>query len=156
VNLKVQTDYALRVLLFLAHKGEQASVEEIASAYQISKDHLFKVVQQLVRLGYVSSRSGRKGGVTLKKKPDTIRIDEVVSQFEGRNGVLACIDEPGVCVLEPGCVLRNMLIRAEQAFYNTLGQLSLADIIRPNDVKQAGGVYNLSIHRSAPPASEPT
>jgi len=148
VNLKVQTDYALRVLLFLAHKGEQASVEEIASAYGISKDHLFKVVQQLGRFGYVTSRAGRHGGVSLRKKPETIRIDQVVAQFEGRNGVLACVDDPGVCILEPGCVLRNVLIKAEAAFYDTLGQLSIADVIKPNAVRQGGGVYNLTIKRS--------
>jgi DNA-binding IscR family transcriptional regulator len=88
--------------------------------------------------------------VTLKRKPETIKIDEVVGQFEGRNGVLACVDDPGVCILEPGCVLRNVLIKAEAAFYDTLGQLSLADIIRPNTVRQGGGVYNLSIRRSKP------
>ena len=149
MNLKVQTDYALRVLLYLAHKGEQASVEEIATSYGISKDHLFKVVQQLGRLGYVASRAGRTGGVKLKKRPETIRIDEVVGQFEGRNGVLACIDDPTVCRLEPGCVLRNLLIKAEDAFYSTLRQLTLAEVIRPNDVHQSGGVYNLTIRRSA-------
>src|ERR1051325_1537532 len=116
MNLKVHTDYALRVLLFLAHKGEQASVDEIASAYQISKDHLFKVVQQLVRLGYIVSKPGRRGGVRLKKRADEIRIDQVVGQLEGRNGVLACIDDPGCCVLEPGCALRNLLIKAEGSF----------------------------------------
>jgi Rrf2 family nitric oxide-sensitive transcriptional repressor len=155
VNLKVQTDYALRVLLFLAHKGEQASVEEMATAYGISKDHLFKVVQQLGRLGYVTSRAGRNGGVKLKKKPETIRIDEVVGQFEGRNGVLACIDDPGVCKLEPGCVLRSLLIKAEESFYSTLGQMSLADVMRPNTVHETGGVYNLSIRRPSPPAPLP-
>jgi Rrf2 family nitric oxide-sensitive transcriptional repressor len=164
MNLKVQTDYALRVLLYLAHKGEQASVDEMARAYGISKDHLFKVVQQLGRLGYVASRAGRSGGVKLKKKPETVRVDQVVAQFEGRNGVLACVDDPGVCKLEPGCVLRNALIKAEDAFYETLSQLTLADVLRPNDVRGAGGVYNLTnvtIHRlphgsgaaSEPPAS---
>jgi Rrf2 family nitric oxide-sensitive transcriptional repressor len=155
VNLKVQTDYALRVLLFLAHKGEQASVEEISTAYQISKDHLFKVVQQLVRLGYISSKPGRAGGVRLKLKPADIRVDEVVGQFEGRNGVLACVDDPGVCVLEPGCVLRNVLIKAEQSFYDTLGQVSLADIIRPNAARESGGVYNLTILRTPADAGKP-
>ena len=57
MNLRVHTDYSLRVLLYLAHKNEQASVDEIATAYAISKDHLFKVVQHLVRSGYVTSKS---------------------------------------------------------------------------------------------------
>jgi len=145
MNLKVHTDYSLRVLLYLAHKNEQASVDEIATAYRISKDHLFKVVQELVRLGYVASKPGRRGGIRLKKNPADVRIDEVVARLEGRNGVLACVDDPGCCVLEPGCVLRGLLIKAEAAFYDTLGRMTLADILAPNAEKQSGGMYNLTI-----------
>ena len=153
MNLKVHTDYSLRVLLYLAHKNEQASVDEIATAYRISKDHLFKVVQELVRLGYVASKPGRRGGIRLKKNPADVRIDEVVARLEGRNGVLACVDDPGCCVLEPGCVLRGLLIRAEAAFYDTLGKMTLADMLSPNAAKKSGGMYNLTIRkREAPPS----
>src|SRR5580765_7397904 len=115
MNLKMQTDYALRTLLYLAHRGEQAPVEEIAKAYAISKEHLFKVVQHLVRFGYVQSRTGRNGGVRLVKDPATVNVGEVIERFEGRNGLLPCVNDPHDCVLEPGCYLRHLLIDAEQA-----------------------------------------
>ena len=164
MNLKVHTDYALRTLLYLAHKGGQASVEEIAVAYGISKDHLFKVVQQLVRLGYIASKPGRTGGVWLRVPAEQIRVDRVVGEFEGRNGVLACVAEPTVCVLEPGCVLRHALIDAENAFYDTLSKLTIAGAIRPSSSpsstagRQSGGVYNLTLRRGpseGPPAGRP-
>ena len=50
MTLKTQTDYALRTLLYLAFVGEKVTVDSIARAYGISKDHLVKVVQQLARL----------------------------------------------------------------------------------------------------------
>ena len=153
MNLKVHTDYSLRVLLYLAHKNGQASVDEIASAYRISRDHLFKVVQQIVRLGYVASKPGRRGGIWLKKAPADVRVDQVVAQLEGRNGMLACIDDPGRCVLEPGCVLRGLLIKAEAAFYETLGSMTLADILAPNTAKKSGGMYNLTIRGATHPSS---
>ena len=83
---KLQTDYALRTLIYLAHVDAQASVQEIASAYGISRDHLFKVVQQLVRLGFVVSRPGRNGGVRLGRDAPTINCGEVVAEFV-RGGV---------------------------------------------------------------------
>ena len=152
VRLKLQTDYALRTLLVLAHKDAQASVDEVATTCRISKDHLFKVVQQLVRLGYVASKPGRSGGVRLARTAAQIRVAEVVAQFEGRHGVLACVEDPACCVMEPGCMLRHMLIDAEQAFYDALGATTIADIIRPNTTTRSGGVYNLTIRGAAVPA----
>jgi Rrf2 family nitric oxide-sensitive transcriptional repressor len=145
VNLRTQTDYAMRVLLYLAFKQEQTPVETISDAFDISKDHLVKVVQQLVRMGYVRSQSGRFGGVRLARRPEEIVVAEVLSDFEGRNGVLPCVGEPTACVLEPGCVLRNLLMKAEAAFYGTFDGITLADLIKGNVAQRAGGVYNLTV-----------
>ena len=152
--LKTQTDYALRTLMFLALTNEQASAETIADAYRISKDHLVKVVQQLVRLGYVISRSGRNGGMRLAREPELINCGTVVAQFEGRNGLLPCVKDENYCVLEPGCVLRSALISAEAAMYQVLEKLSLADVLRVNKERGNGGVYNLTIRGRAPMGAE--
>jgi Rrf2 family nitric oxide-sensitive transcriptional repressor len=151
--LKTQTDYALRTLIYLAHREAQSSVESIADAYRISKEHLVKVVQQLVRLGYVLSKSGRNGGIRLARDPRQINCGTVVAQFEGRNGLLPCVHDMHYCVLEPGCVLRTALIQAEDAMYDVLGKLSLADVLRANQAQGKGGIYNLTIrgHAAAAP-----
>jgi Rrf2 family nitric oxide-sensitive transcriptional repressor len=152
MNLRLQTDYALRVLLYLAHADTQASVETMADGYGVSKDHLFKVIQQLSRLGYVATRGGRGGGVRLAKAPADINVGTVVAEFEGRNGVLACVHDPAACVLEPGCVLRHLVIKAEDAFFETLSRMTIADVIAGNAAKKSGGVYNLQIKRHSQPA----
>jgi len=145
MNLRTQTDYAMRVLLYLAYKPEQTPVEAIADAYGVSKDHLVKVVQQLVRLGYVRSQAGRFGGVRLGRRAEEIAVSQVIADFEGRNGVLPCVGDPAVCVLEPGCVLRNLLMKAETAFYGTFDGVTLADLIKGNVAQRNGGVYNLTV-----------
>jgi Rrf2 family nitric oxide-sensitive transcriptional repressor len=149
VNLRLQTDYALRVLLYLAQCGEQRSVERIATEYRISRDHLFKVVQQLSRLGYVTSRGGRGGGVKLAKEPADINVGTVVAEVEGRNGVLVCVHDPDSCVLEPGCILRNLVIKAEDAFFATLSKMTIADVVRANAQALKGGLYNLTVNAQA-------
>jgi Rrf2 family nitric oxide-sensitive transcriptional repressor len=149
VNLRLQTDYALRVLLYLAHSGRQTSVEELAKAYHVSKDHLFKVVQLLSRLGYIQSKAGRNGGVRLVKAAAEINIGKVVTEVEGRTGVLECVADPAACVLEPGCVLRHLLIDAEDEFFKVLSRMTIADVINANAKGRKGGMYNLSINGAA-------
>ncbi len=149
MNLKTQTDYALRTLIYLAYKDEQTPVEEVANAYKISKDHLVKVVQLLVRLGYVQSRSGRNGGMKLAKDPVAINVGTVIGEIEGRNGVLPCVTDETYCNLEPGCALRSALIKAEEAFYQTLNKMTIGDLVRANVAKGSGGIYNLTVNRRA-------
>jgi Rrf2 family transcriptional regulator, nitric oxide-sensitive transcriptional repressor len=148
--LKTQTDYALRAVMYLAQVQKQTSVESIADAYRISKDHLVKVIQQLVRLGYVISKSGRHGGMRLARDPELINCGTLVAQFEGRNGLLPCVNDVNYCVLEPGCVLRSALIKAEHAMYEVLDKLTLADVMRANRAAGKGGIYNLTIHGREP------
>ena len=153
MNLKTQTDYALRTLLYLAFVDQKVTAERIADAYGISREHLVKVIQQLARLGYVRSIPGRKGGVQLAKAPGQINVAEVISDFEGRGGILACVSDPSVCNLEPGCLLRVQLIKAEKAFYETLRPFTIADLIKPSSQEgggaQSGGLYNLRVRGGA-------
>jgi Rrf2 family transcriptional regulator, nitric oxide-sensitive transcriptional repressor len=146
---KLQTDYALRTLMFLAHRDGQASVQEIATAYGISRDHLFKVVQQLVRQGHVASRPGRNGGIRLARGADDINCGEVVAAFEGRNGLLPCVKDRDYCVLDPGCALRSALIAAENAMYGVLERITIAQLLEGNAATQSGGIYNLTIRGRA-------
>lgn len=141
MRLKLQTDYALRVLLYLAAARRLCPVDEMATAFDISREHLVKVVQQLARDGDVTTRAGRQGGVELARPAAEIGVAAVVGRFEGRRQVLECVQQPSVCVLEPGCDLRRLLIAAEQAFYDTLGDVTVADLVR----RRRGGIANLAI-----------
>jgi Rrf2 family nitric oxide-sensitive transcriptional repressor len=153
--LKLQTDYSLRTLLYLGYKAASVPVSEVAEAYGISREHLFKVVQNLVRLGYVRSRPGRNGGITLARDAATINIADVVGHVEGRNGVLPCVTDPNYCALEPGCKLRHVLIDAERSFFDTLARVTLADLLAHNAATRSGGLYNLTVRGGAvvPPAA---
>src|SRR4051794_12474272 len=82
---------------------------------------------------------------------ERIRVNKVIADFEGRQGVIGCVNDPTFCRLEPGCALRTLLVQAEQSFFKTL-DVSLADILRANRVEGSGGVNNLTVAgRTIPP-----
>lgn len=144
MKLRWHTDFALRALMYLAFAKRKATVDEIAKAYQISKDHLLKVVQDLARHGYVRTSAGRRGGVELAKPAEQLDLGEIVARLEGRAGVLDCVSSPQVCPLEPGCKLRMVLIRAENAFYEELAGITIAQMAGTQENKELGGLHNLS------------
>ena len=70
------TDNALRCLLYLAAEpGRVATVQEIATATNMSPDHLLKVIKRLGELGYVQTIRGRRGGVRLGTAASSIRVN---------------------------------------------------------------------------------
>ncbi len=133
MRLTVYSDYALRMLMYLAVKdGEMATVAEIADAYGISKNHLMKVAHQLGVAGYVETVRGRGGGLRLARSREAITLGDVVRQTEPDMALVPCfapVDEP--CAIARCCLLRSALSQASDAFFGVLDAYSLADLARP-------------------------
>lgn len=131
MRLTYHTDYALRVLLYLAASPDtqRVHIQDIADAYAISSNHLMKIVHQLGKLGYIETMRGRKGGMRLARNPAAIRIGEVVRQTEEDFFLVECFDrEHNCCVITPICHLRAALQEALAAFLSVLDRYTLADL----------------------------
>ncbi len=126
------TDYALRVLMFLGlSDARRCTIREIAEAYDVSRNHLMKVVQELVAKGYVESVRGVGGGLRLARSPESIRIGQVLVDMEPDLDLVECMRADGQCVIGPACGLRALLLRARASFIDTLDSSSLADLLGP-------------------------
>lgn len=126
------SDYALRVLLYLAADPERlTTIQAIADSYGISKSHLMKVVHQLNQLGYISTVRGKNGGLRLGQKPEHINIGVLFRETETDLNLVECFGSNNHCAITPVCKLKTVLVEARQAFLNTLDQYSLADLAQP-------------------------
>jgi len=132
MELNLQTDYALRVLIYVGTNAEGLStIQAIADAYGISKAHLMKVVHRLGKAGYLDTVRGKNGGMRLARAPDAIRIGDVVRSIEEDLAVVGCLGEPGYCRIEGPCVLMHALKDATDAFLAVLDGYTLANLLRP-------------------------
>jgi len=127
VRLTRYTDYAVRVLMHLAvHPERLCSIGEIADAYAVSRNHLMKIVNDLVNAGYISSERGRFGGIRLSRPAAEIGIGDLVRHTEGEDELAEC----GTCIAAPACGLSGALGEALGAFMAVLDGYTLADITR--------------------------
>ena len=133
MRLTVYTDFSLRVLMFLALKGDGlATIAEIAKAYGISKNHLMKVAHQLGVAGYVETVRGKGGGLRLARRPQDIVIGDVVRRTEPDMTLVPCFArDDASCTILPSCALRGVLSKARDAFLSALDEHTLADLVRP-------------------------
>lgn len=125
------TDYSLRVLIYLAEQGDRlATIQEIADSYEISKNHLMKVVHQLNKKGYIETIRGKKGGMRLHMAPNEINIGVLVRETEQDLSIVECFSSKSACKITPVCGLKAMFAEALKAFLETLDKYTLADVIQ--------------------------
>ncbi|MEZ8824977.1 Rrf2 family transcriptional regulator [Vibrio amylolyticus] len=125
------TDYSIRVLIFLAMKGDkQSTIGEIAERYQISKNHLMKVVQQLNNQGYIIATRGKNGGLRLNGPASSINIGKLVRDIEQDLNLVECMSSKNTCSITPACKLKQILAEALQEFFIKLEEYTLADLVQ--------------------------
>ena len=125
------TDYSLRVLMYLGTDPERrATIAEIATAFDISRNHLMKVVQFLGQEGLLTNVRGRSGGIELARAPQSISIGHVVRAAEGDARVAECFDrKSNTCGIVKACRLRGVMAEAADAFQAVLDKYTLADLL---------------------------
>lgn len=137
MKLTSYTDYALRTLMYLAlNRDRLVTIQDIADAHHISKNHLTKIVHHLGMLGLVQTVRGRNGGLRLGREPSTINVGEVVRNTESDFFIAECFDpeKPG-CIYSASCTLKGVLGRASAAFLGVLDDVTLDTLIGPADGK---------------------
>jgi Rrf2 family transcriptional regulator, nitric oxide-sensitive transcriptional repressor len=155
MRLTLHSDFALRVLIQVALNeagadgGRLTTIDEIAQSFDVSRNHLTKVVNDLSQKGYLDTVRGRRGGMRLKRAPRDINIGQVVRDTEDNLCVVGCLEKRGYCRIERVCVLRGMLHDATEAFLAVLDAHTLADLIKPQ--RSLASLLQLEQHALARP-----
>jgi Rrf2 family transcriptional regulator, nitric oxide-sensitive transcriptional repressor len=131
MKLTAFTDYSLRVLIYLAAQPQQrATIADIAVAFEVSENHLTKVVHFLGKGGWLATVRGKGGGLELAMPPELIGIGKVVSETEGMAVPSECFgNDGGSCSIADICRLRGVLAEAVRGFYAVLDRYTLADLV---------------------------
>ncbi|MDQ9171221.1 Rrf2 family transcriptional regulator [Oxalobacteraceae bacterium R-40] len=137
MRLTTYTDYALRTLMFLAlNRDKLVTIQDIADAHKIAKNHLTKVVHQLSSAGLIESLRGRNGGLKLGKEPADINVGDVVRLTEHDFFIAECFDINNKnCIYSSSCALKGVLNRATSAFLDVLDGVTLDSFLQKDVVR---------------------
>jgi len=132
MRLTTFTDYSLRVLIYLALTPDgRATIAEVAEAFDISENHLIKVVHFLGKAGVLANVRGRGGGLRLAVPASAVNIGTVVRATEQSDMPAECFSaEDNACSITPNCRLRGIFKEAVRAFYAVLDRYTLEDLAR--------------------------
>lgn len=149
MHLTIYTDYTLRVMVYLAVKypqGDVTTISEMAKSYDISRNHLMKIVHELSQHGFIETTRGRTGGARLARPPAQISVGQIVRMAEKDFSAVPChrSEEEAHCMILPACNLRRVMYRAVDAFLHELDKTTLEDtIIAPSVAASLLGISGI-------------
>ncbi|MCQ9617221.1 Rrf2 family transcriptional regulator [Paenalcaligenes niemegkensis] len=132
MRLNLSSDYALRLLMYLASNPERlCTISEVAEHYAISRTHLMKLTNGLAQHGWILTVRGKNGGMKLAKAANKICIASVILDCEADFQLVECMGNASTCMLDGSCRLKGVLHGAMQSFIQHLRQYTLADLVTP-------------------------
>ncbi len=129
VNISEAVTIALHSTVIIAkNKGKQVNVNYIANATGSSKFHIAKVLQKLVKDGFLSSTRGPSGGFFLVDKPEDITLLQIYESIEGRIVVSRCPLNKPTCPFG-NCVFDDLTMEMTKNFKDYLDSRTLEDYL---------------------------
>jgi Rrf2 family cysteine metabolism transcriptional repressor len=130
VKLSTRTRYGTRALLELAlHQGEGPMLlKDIARRQQISLPYLEHLIAPLINGGLILSTKGPKGGISLARQPEEIKLGEIIRLLEGSLAPVECVDNPRVCRRAATCAARDVWRQLKEAMDDVLAATTLKDL----------------------------
>ena len=138
MRLSTRGRYATRALLDLAlHQGEEpVFLKDIARRQQISLKYLDHLITPLIAGGVVRTIRGPKGGVSLARPPEEIRLSEIIKLAEGSIVPVACVDDPAICSRSGLCATRDIWIELKGAINGVFESKTLQDLVERQKMKE--------------------
>ncbi len=137
-KLSTKGQYGTRALLDLAlHPGrEPVLLKDIAQRQQISLRYLEHLITPLIAAGIVMSTRGPRGGVSLAKPPEEIRLSEVIQLLEGSMAPVECVNNPRLCSRSASCVTRDVWSELKKAMDGVLESTTLQNLVERQKKKE--------------------
>ncbi len=115
-------------MVLVARAGETINVQKIADITGSSRHHVAKVMQRLVKEGFLSSNRGPSGGFNLNIAPEKITLLQLYEAIEGQVKIISCPHEKQVCPFDK-CILGTVVYKMTQTFHDHLSSTTLADMM---------------------------
>jgi Rrf2 family protein len=128
VNITEAVSIALHSMIIIARNKNQTNVNMIAEETGSSKFHIAKILQKLVKDGFLKSYRGPAGGFTLIKPADEINLLEIYESIEGKIVVSRCPLNKPTCPFGK-CIFEDLTIKMTKEFKEYLEKKLISDYL---------------------------
>ncbi|HAK00074.1 MAG TPA: Rrf2 family transcriptional regulator [Bacteroidales bacterium] len=128
LNISEAATIAIHSMALIARSKELLNAQAIADATGFSKNHISKVLMQLVKYNYLSSYRGPKGGFLLNRQPEEVTLLEIYNMFDGEiSDKTGCKMHCTFCPFR-SCIFGDLSKRFSREFKEYLTNQNLATV----------------------------
>jgi len=128
VKLNTTTEYALRILIFMAKKPEELfHTKEVSETLNISYKYMTKIITLLSNNKIIISKKGKHGGIILNNKIENISIKDILTIMNDLDDD-KCILGLGLCSEKNKCSMHEVWMESKNSISHTFSQTTLKDL----------------------------
>ena len=143
MQLTSTTDYAIRIVCYLAAQRQMISTSELSQELSVPSSYIPKITKKLKQAGIIKACEGIKGGYQIAKQPENISLRDVISCTESTMAISRCLEKEGGCSRNYiyCCKVHQILLELQNIYNNRLESVKISDIIRPGKDEYFGRFY---------------
>ena len=143
MQLTSTTDYAIRIVCYLAAQRQMISTSELSQELSVPASYIPKITKKLKQAGIIKACEGIKGGYQIAKQPENISLRDVISCTESTMAISRCLEKEGGCSKNyiACCKVHQILLDLQNIYNNRLESVKILDIIRPGKDEYLGKFY---------------
>ncbi|MEI7541806.1 MAG: Rrf2 family transcriptional regulator [bacterium] len=149
MKITYKGDYAIKSLLYLAARyirengtDSYSQIHEISKDQDIPEKFLEQILLTLKNAGFVKSLRGKNGGYTIAKKPESIKLGEIIRLIDGPLAPIACVSRSAYqsCDFEARCVLKPIWENVNEAISNIVDNISFRNLVEMEQARKKKSV----------------
>lgn len=131
MQLNISTDYAIRIVDYLALNGDTATSSEISGQMGIPQSVIATLATPLQKAGLLSTQRGSGGGFTLCRRPEDISLHEIVNLMEGTTRINRCLEPDGFCSRKgtASCSAHRFFLREQEKLERSFREMTIAKLL---------------------------
>ena len=143
MQLTSTTDYAIRIVCYLAAQRQMISTSELSQELSVPSSYIPKITKKLKQAGIIKACEGINGGYQIAKQPENISLRDVISCTESTMAISRCLEKEGDCSKNyiACCKVHQILLDLQNIYNNRLESVKISDIIRPGKDEYLGKFY---------------
>lgn len=131
MQLKIQTDYAIRTLFYLTVTNRVVSTKELCENLGIAETYFPKIIVKLREKGYVVSLPGKDGGYRINMKAEDITLFDVVRLMEDTFRLNRCLEDDEFCSRNAteNCPVHKFYCRFQKQMEEQFASITIHDLV---------------------------